>query len=154
MDEPRQKRSIAELVADATSRSNAGVAAASASPAPQSIDAHFPRPYIPPKAPSSVHMRLAHLRALSNDELMQWLTTEAEHPGRPLDDGTKMAITAELMRRHTKQHTPSFVLLVVSVVLALASLGYSIWQGQQTKVSPPDSPAGSQTKPPAASEAR
>lgn len=104
--------------------------------------------------PKPISLRLERIRSESDDELMKWLTTESEHPGRPLDEGTKMAITAELMRRHTKPHTPSFVLLVASVVLALASLGYSIWQGQQAKSSPQDSATAPQTTQPAASAAR
>lgn len=109
------------------------------------------RPQSPPKP---ISMRLADIHKKTDDELMKWLTTEAEHPGRPLDDGTKMAITAELMRRNSKPHAPSFALLVASVVIALVGLGYSIWQGQQTKSSPPDSAAAPQTTQPAASAAR
>lgn len=46
-------------------------------------------------------MRLSDIRALDDDALMKWLTTENEHADRPLDDGTKMAITMELMRRQS-----------------------------------------------------
>lgn len=154
MEAEKPKRSMADLVADATNSAKVEAEKAGTNAAQQIMDAHFPKPYIPPKAPEPIHMRLAHIRSQTTDDLMKWLTTEAEHPNRPLDDGTKMAITAELMRRHTKPHAPSFVLLVVSVVIALASLGYSIWQGQQTKPSPSDSAAGQQTTPPAASAAR
>lgn len=108
----------------------------------------------PKSPPMPISMRLSYIRETTDDDLMKWLTTESEHPGRPLDEGTKMAITAELIRRHAKPHMPSFVLLVASVVIALAALGYSIWQGQQTKVSPANSQAGSETTQPAASAAR
>lgn len=54
------------------------------------------RPQSPPKP---ISMRLSYIRETTDDDLMKWLTTESEHPGRPLDEGTKMAITAELMRR-------------------------------------------------------
>lgn len=49
--------------------------------------------------PKPISLRLERIRSESDDDLMKWLTTESEHPGRPLDEGTKMAITAELMRR-------------------------------------------------------
>lgn len=53
----------------------------------------------PKSPPPPTHIRLAQIRAMTEDELMKWLTTESEMPGRPLDEGTKMAITTELMRR-------------------------------------------------------
>lgn len=53
----------------------------------------------PKSPPPPIHIRLQQIRAMTEDELMKWLTTESEMPGRPLDEGTKMAITTELMRR-------------------------------------------------------
>lgn len=154
MEAAKPKRSMADLVAEATNRAKAETGNTGADAAHLSIDAYIPKPYLPPKGPDPIHMRLSHIRAQSTDDLMRWLTTEAEHPNRPLDDGTKMAITAELMRRNSKPHAPSFALLVASVVIALVGLAYSIWQGQQTKSSPPDSAAAPQTTQPAASAAR
>ena len=54
---------------------------------------------LPKKPPAPISMRLEQMRSESDDDLMRWLTTESGHPTRPLDEGTKMAITTELMRR-------------------------------------------------------
>ncbi|CAN7495490.1 hypothetical protein LJR074_003417 [Acidovorax sp. LjRoot74] len=54
---------------------------------------------LPKTPPAPISMRLEQIRSESDDDLMKWLTTESAHPTRPLDEGTKMAITTELMRR-------------------------------------------------------
>lgn len=61
------------------------------------------RPYFPPAAPKPISIRLDNLRRLDEDALMKLLTKEVGDDKRPLDDGTKMAITMELMRRQAKR---------------------------------------------------
>lgn len=65
----------------------------------ESISPHILDVIRPKRPPQPIHIRLQQIRAMTEDELMKWLTTESEMPGRPLDEGTKMAITTELMRR-------------------------------------------------------
>lgn len=61
------------------------------------------RPYFPPAPPKPISIRLDNLRRLDEDALMKLLTKEVGDDKRPLNDGTKMAITMELMRRQAKR---------------------------------------------------
>lgn len=77
-------------------------------------------PFAPPK-PQTYSLRVERIRQLSDEQLMQYLTRESVPSDGVMDEGAKMAITMELMRRQSEKasqpHRPTFWLLVVSLVL-------------------------------------
>lgn len=83
----------------------------------------IPRPFVPPRPPEPLDIKLESLRLLDDDALMKLLTGEVSHKSRPLGSGTKMAITAELMRRQSERarepHLPSFRLAKIAAVAAV-----------------------------------
>lgn len=119
----------------------------------------------PKNQPEPISIRLESIRRMDDDALMRWLTTESEHPGRPLAEGTRLAITMELMRRQSERvrepHRPSLHLAAVAAIAAVlgtllsaAGLGYMVWQDRRNDsppavaASPILSPPGSQSSEP------
>ncbi|MDD0817189.1 hypothetical protein PSQ39_21320 [Curvibacter sp. HBC28] len=72
-------------------------------PPEQEIAQPMYRPFFPEPPPTPISLKLEDLRAMNEDQLMRFLTTEIRHEQRPLDDGTKMAITSELLRRQAEK---------------------------------------------------
>ncbi|KQR62633.1 hypothetical protein [Acidovorax sp. Leaf160] len=68
-------------------------------------DFSFPRPPAfvhppsPPAPPQIYSLRVERIRQMPDDELMRYLTREKMPEDGVLDDGAKMAINAELLRR-------------------------------------------------------
>ena len=115
-------------------------------------------PLAPPK-PQTYSLRVERIRQLSDEQLMQYLTRESVPSDGELDDGTKMAITMELMRRQSEEasqpHRPTFWMLVVSLVLTFL---FGVWgvvkdvrnsnpPPQQAAPTEPQAPIDSKTQP-------
>lgn len=63
-------------------------------------------PLAPPK-PQTYSLRVERIRQLSDEQLMQYLTRESVPSDGVMDEGAKMAITMELMRRQSKRLEPA-----------------------------------------------
>lgn len=59
------------------------------------------------KTKQTYALRFDRIKKLSDEQLMQYLTRESVPSDGELDDGTKMAITMELMRRQSKRLEPA-----------------------------------------------
>lgn len=111
------------------------------------------------KTKQTYALRLDRIKKLSDEQLMQYLTRESVPSDGELDDGTKMAITMELMRRQSEEasqpHRPTFWMLVVSLVLTFL---FGVWgvvkdvrnsnpPPQQAAPTEPQAPIDSKTQP-------
>lgn len=62
---------------------------------------------LPEQKPQTYSLRHERIKQLPDEELMQYLTRERVPKDGVLDDGAKMAITMELMRRQSQRLEPA-----------------------------------------------
>lgn len=109
----RQQSMTAALI-DATKKEKAQRAEES-QPPQEAIGTNFssflpppinPFQHLPEQKPQIYSLRHERIKQLPDEELMQYLTRERVPKDGMLDDGAKMAITMELMRRQSKKLEP------------------------------------------------
>ncbi|MEJ5030066.1 hypothetical protein [Comamonas sp. MYb69] len=97
-----------------------------------------PRPQQPPyipveKQPQPYSLRAEKIKELSDEKLMQYLTRESVPQDGVLDEGAKMAITMELMRRQSAKlapkswrHDRNYLAALAAAVLSAVATAFAV----------------------------
>lgn len=140
-DKAKPELSIREAILKATAAADASQAKATRSPQrPTEVSSVLPPPPINPfermreEKPQVYSLRLERIKQLPDEELMRYLTREQVPGDGVLDEGAKMAITMELMRRRSEKLEPkpwlqdrNYLAALAAAVFGAVATGLAAW---------------------------